>query len=110
MKTSKAIRFGPPLLGLVLFAVATASAQTIRARPVRGVAENLDVATHSVRLAPQNGTTPTELALTRQTKFVHNWHFPPADELNDGTRVAVFYHTAFFGSPFVTKVVSGNGA
>jgi hypothetical protein len=110
MKTSKAIQFGPALLGLVLFASTTASAHTVRARPACGVVESLDVATRTVRFAPQNGNVPTELALTSQTKFIHNWHFAPVDELKDGTRAVVYYRTPFFGRPFVTKVVWVNGA
>ena len=110
MKTSKAIRFGPALLGLLLFAATTASAHTVRSRPACGVVESLDVATRTVRFAPRNGKAPTELALTRQTQFIHNWHFAPADELKDGTRAVVYYRTPFFGKPFVTKVVWVNGS
>lgn len=110
MKTSKAIRFGPALLGLVLFAATTASAHTVRSRPACGVVESLDVATRTVRFVPRNGKAPTELALTSQTKFVHNWRFAPAAELKNGTRAVVYYRTPFFGRPFVTKVVWVNGA
>ena len=110
MKTSKAIRLGPALLGLVLFAVTTASAHTVRSRPACGVVERLDLATRTVQFSPKNGKVPTELALTSQTKFVHNWHFAPADELKDGTRAVVYYRTPFLGRPFVTKVVWVNGS
>jgi hypothetical protein len=109
MKTSKAIRFGPALLGLVLFA-ALRRRRILSARvPARrgGKPRRGD---RTVRFAPQNGKAPTELALTSQTKFIHNWHFAPADELKDGTRAVVYYRTPFFGRPFVTKVVWVNGA
>lgn len=105
MKTSNAIRFGPALLGLALFATTTASAHTVRSRPARGVVESLDVEACIVRFAPRNGEAPTELALTSRTKFVHNWHFVPAEELKNGTTAVVHYRSPFFGRPFVTKVV-----
>ncbi len=110
MKTSKAIRLGPALLGLVLFAVTTASAHTVRSRPACGVVERLDMANRTVRFASTHGKAPTELALTRQTRFVHNLHFAPVEELKDGTRAVVYYRTPFFGKPFVTKVVWVNGS
>ena len=110
MKTSNAIRFGPAVLGLVLFSTTTASAHTVRSRPACGVVESIDVAARTVRFAPRNGEAPTELALTSRTKFVHNWHFAPAEELKSGTRAVVHYRTPLFGRPFVTKVVWVNGA
>jgi len=109
MKTSKAIRFGPALLGLLLLSATTASAHTVRSRPACGVVERLDVAGRTVQFAPKHGKAPTELALTRQTKFVHNSRFAPAEELKDGTRAVIYYRTPFFGRPFVTKVVWVNG-
>jgi len=110
MKPSKAIRFGPALLGLMLFSATAANAHTVRSRPACGVVERLDLATRTVQFSPKNGKVPTELALTSQTKFVHNWHFAPADELKDGTRAVVYYRTPFLGRPFVTKVVWVNGS
>lgn len=110
MKTSKAVCFYPALLGLTLFSATAANAHTVRSRPACGVVERLDVAGRTVQFAPRIGQAPTELALTRQTRFIHNWHFAPGDELKDGTRVVVYYRTPFFGRPFVTKVVWVNGS
>ena len=87
-----------------------AAAHTVRSRPASGTVESLDVDTRTVKFSPTRGNAPTELALTRQTKFIHNWHFAPADELKDGTRAVVYYRTPFFGKPFVTKVVWVNGS
>lgn len=110
MKTSKAIRLAPALLGLVLFSATAANAHTVRSRPACGVVERLDMASRTVQFSPTDGKAPTELALTSQTKFIHNWHFAPADELRNGTRAMVYYRTPFFGRPFVTKVVWVNGS
>lgn len=111
MKTSRAIRLGPALLGVVLFSITAANAHTARSRPACGVIERLDVASRTVQFAPnKHGKAPTELALTSKTKFVRNWHFAPAYELRDGTRAVVYYRTPFLGKPFVTKVVWVNGS
>ena len=103
------IRVGPVLLGLVLISAAAANAHTVRSRPACGVVERLDLTTRTVQFAPKLGIAPTELALTSQTKFVHDWHFAPADEFKDGTRAVIHYRTPFFRKPFVTKVVWVNG-
>lgn len=110
MKTSKVIRFGPALLGLVLLSATAANAHTVLSRPACGVVERLDLASRTVQFSPNHGKAPAELALTSQTRFVHNRHFAPADELKDGTRAVVYYRTPFFGKPFVTKVVWINGS
>jgi len=110
MKISmKAIRFGPVLLGLVFFLAITASARTVRSRPASGTVEALDTQARTVKISPTSDKAPTELALTRQTKFVHDWHCALASELKPGTRAVVYYRTPFFGRPFVTKVVWVNG-
>lgn len=110
MKTMKAIRFGPPLLGLVLFSATAANAHNVRPRPACGVVERLDMATRTVQFAPKHAKAPTELALTSQTQFVHNGHFAAANELKDGSKAVIYYRTPFFGKPFVTKVVWVNGS
>ncbi|MBX3732891.1 MAG: hypothetical protein KF791_09880 [Verrucomicrobiae bacterium] len=86
MKSLKTIRFGPALLCLVLFSATAAIAHTDRSRPACGIVDRLDVAGRTVQFAPKHGKAPTELALTSQTKFIHNWYFAPAEELKDGTR------------------------
>ena len=43
-----------------------------------------------------------------QTQFVRNWEFEGADALKPGTRGRVYYHSPFFGKPFVAKVVWTN--
>lgn len=105
MKTSKAIRFGPTILGLLLFSATAANAHTVRSRTACGVVERLDMAIGTVQFSPKGGKAPTELALTRRTKFVKNWQVAPEVELKDGKKAAIYYRTPFFGKPFLTKVV-----
>ena len=101
---------GITAVALMLAAPTPAAAHTVRSRPASGRVERLDLDSCTIKFSPVNGKAPAELALTRQTKFIHNWHFAPADELKDGTRAVVYYRTPFFGKPFVTKVVWVNGS
>ena len=105
MKSSKAIRLGPAVLGLMFFSPTVANPHTVRSRPAGGVIERLDLASHTMHIWPEDDKAPTKLALTSRTKFVHSRHFAPADELKDGTRAVVYRRTPFFGKPFVTKVI-----
>ena len=101
---------GAVLLAAAMFAGMPAAAHTVRSRPSIGTVVRLDAATHTVRFSPTTCNAPTELVLTRQTKFVHDWHFVPASELKPSTRAVVYYRTPFFGRPFVTKVVWVDGS
>ena len=98
---------------LVVSALLTAwpaAAHTTRSRPASGVVESLDAATRTMGFAPASGKAPRQLVVTRQTKFIHNWHFAPASEMKSGTKAVIYYRTPFFGKPFVTKVVWVNRA
>jgi len=110
MKTSTKSGFlGAVLLAAAVFPAIPAAAHTVRSRPASGTIEALDVGTRTVKFAPTDGKAPAELALTRQTKFIHDWHFAPASELKPGTHAVVYYRTPLFGRAFVTKVVWVNG-
>lgn len=97
------------VLAVAIVTAMPAAAHTVRSRPAPGAIETLDIVAGTVKLAPTRANAPTELALTRQTKFIHDWRFAPASELKPGTHVVVYYRTPFFGRPFVTKVVWVNG-
>ena len=108
MKTSCQARLAAILVAAVIVSAIPAAAHTVRSRPASGTVEVLDMETRTVKFAPANGKAPTELALTRQTKFIHDWHFAPASELKPGTKAVVYYRTPFFGRTFVTKIVCTN--
>lgn len=63
MKTMKGIRFGPALLGLVLFSATAVNAHTCRSRLACGVVERPDKVGRTVQFSPKDGKAPTELAL-----------------------------------------------
>jgi hypothetical protein len=96
---------GGTLMAAAIVTAMPAAAHTVRSRPASGTIETLDVGARTVKFSPTSDKAPTELALTRQTIFIHNWHFVPASELKPGTLVVVYYRTPLIGRPFVTKVV-----
>ncbi len=101
---------GAMLLAAVFFSASDASAHTTRSRPVEATVESLNLENGTLTIAPAKGKGPSVLALTRQTKFIHNWKFAPASELKKAAHATVYYRTPFFGKPFVTKIVWINGA
>ena len=76
-----------------------------RAREACGVLQNVDVNARTLTLAPAKGERPLEFVWKRDTKFLKNSNFESASALNQGGRACVYYHTPFFGKPFVTKVI-----
>jgi len=51
---------------------------------------------------------PQKLIWNSDTLFLRNWKTVPATELKQGAHITVYYHSPFFGKPFVTKVVLDN--
>ena len=91
-------------------AATDAFAHPPRSRPVEATIESLNLENRKLTIAPAKGKGPSVVALTRQTKFIHNWKFAPASELKTGARATVYYRTPFFGKPFATRIVWVNGA
>ena len=102
--------FGALVLTTVLLTGTSASARPPRARPVEATVESINLETRTLTIASAKSKAPSDLALTWQTKFLHNWKFAAASQLKPGTRATVYYRTPLFGKPFVTKVVWVNGA
>ncbi len=92
-----------------LFTAWPAAAHTTRSRPASGVVESLDTSTRTMVFTPATGKAPSQLVITRQTKFIHDWHFALASEMKPGTKAVIYYRVPFFGKPFVTKIVWNNG-
>ena len=98
------------LVAAALIGTTEAFAHTTRSRPVEATVESVSLDNRTLTIAPTKGNGPSVLALTRQTKFIHNWKFAPASELKPGKHATVYYRTPFFGKPFVTRIVWINGA
>ena len=98
------------LVAAALIGATDAFAHTTRSRPVEATVESVSLDNRTLTIAPTKGKGPAVLALTKQTKFIHNWKFAPASELKKAAHATVYYRTPFFGKPFVTKIVWVNGA
>lgn len=107
---SRAGPFRALFVAVALFGATDAFAHTTRSRPVEATIETINLENRMLTIAPAKGKGPSGLALTKRTKFIHNWKFAPATELKPGKRAVVYYRSPFFGKPFVTKIVWVNGA
>jgi len=101
---------GVALVAAALLIASDAFARPPRSRPVEATVESVSLENRTLTLVPTKGKGPSVVALTKQTKFIHNWKFAPAGELRGGARATVYYRTPFFGKPFATKIVWVNGA
>lgn len=111
MKTkSTSTKIGLIVTALVLLSGLDSWARPPHARPVEATVESINLEARTLTIAPTTGNGPSVLALTRQTKFIHNWKFAPASELKKAAHATVYYRTPFFGKPFVTRIVWINGA
>ena len=99
---------GAMLLATVLLTAPNALAHAPRSRPVEATVESVSLENRTLTIAPK-GKGPSVVALTRQTKFIHNWKFAPSSELRSGAHATVYYRTPFFGKPFATRIVWVNG-
>ena len=88
--------------------VPDAKARPPRAREAVAVIQVIDHSERILSLNHQQGRGPRELVWNSDTKFLRDWRFVPATELKEGTLATVYYHSPFFGKPFVTKVVWTN--
>ena len=100
----------PRLFVTVLIAASIASgsealARLPQGRDATGVLEHLDVNAQTFQLRRSKDAPPMALSWNSLTRFIEGAQFVDAAKLCEGVPVSVIYHTPFFGSPFVTKVV-----
>lgn len=107
MKT-KLTRILPTLILAGAFALAlapSAEAHAPRARELCGVIQSIDSQSGTLTIQTTKGNAPATFAIKRDTRFLKDWKFGDAGLLKEGLRACVYYHSPFFGKPFVTKVV-----
>lgn len=93
------------LLGALCLTAVNTWARPPRAREACGVLQNIDVAARTLTLVPEKGERPLVAVWKSETKFFKNRNFESANTLKEGVRACVYYHSPFFGKPFVTKVI-----
>ena len=93
------------LLTLTRLVTPNAEAHSPRAREAVAVSQTINYDKRTLSLTYPQGRDPRELIWNSQTKFLHDGKFVPATELKKDTRATFYYHSPFFGKPFVTKIV-----
>lgn len=107
MKTRlKTIGIFPALLLAGVFALPPgAEAHAPRARELCGIIQSTDSQSGTLTIQTPRRIAPATFVIKRDTRFIKDWKFTDAGSLKEGLRVCVYYHSPFFGKPFVTKVV-----
>lgn len=85
-----------------------AEARPPRARELCGVIQAIDLQTRTVAVQSPKQGQPATFAVKGDTKFIKDWKFTDSTSLKAGLRACVYYHSPFFGKPFVTKIVWSN--
>lgn len=101
-------RLAAALLSASFLVTPSTFAKQPRARPAEGKVLFLDRDTKSFVFKPDK-KRPMVLDWTKDTRFVHNWQSTNAVGLREGLSATIYYHSPFFGNPYVTKVVWENG-
>ena len=97
------------VLAVTFLTTPSAEAHAPRARESQAVVQTINHDKRTLTLSYPQGRGPRELVWHSDTKFLRDWKFVPATELKEGTHATFYYHSPFFGKPFVTKVVWENG-
>lgn len=106
MKTHGNRIAGVMLASFAFFFVAPlAHAHPPRARELSVTVQSVQLETRTLVVIPTADSTPREYAWTKSTQFVENNRFVDASPLKEGAKAKIYYHTPFFGKPYVSKVV-----
>lgn len=97
------------LLSVCCFVGNDALGHTVQAREVHAVIQSIDFQKRTLTLTHLQRRGPQKFIWKTATEFLRDRKLVPATELKEGTRVTVYYHSPFFGKPFVTKIVWDSG-
>lgn len=108
MKTTRVLSWLATLLFVTFIAGSSEALALPRlGRDAAGLVERLDGDTKTFQLRRTSDAKVMALSWNSRTRFIQGREFVPATNLREGMRVSVIYHSPFFGSDFVTKVVIG---
>ena len=105
----------PKIIGTLLmlaccFANSSVFAHTPHAREAHGVIQSIDYQKQILTLTYAQAPGPQKLIWKSDTQFVRDLKPVSATELKVGMDVTIYYHSPFFGKPYVTKVVWTNNS
>jgi hypothetical protein len=92
-------------VALLCLSAANGWARPPRARELCGVVQSIDPQTRTLTIQSPRRDEPLAAVWKRDTTFLRNWKSAGSAALKQGQRACVYYHSPFFGKPFVTKVV-----
>lgn len=92
------------LLALCFFAP-SAHAHSPRARELSITIQSIQPETRTLLVVPANEVKPREYVWTKSTVFLKNHRVVDASALKVGVGAKIYYHTPFFGKPYVSQVV-----
>ena len=100
-------RFTAAVLALLAlcFIAPLAHAHSPRARELSVTVQSVQPKTRTLVVIPAENSNPREYVWTKSTWFVENSRFVEASRLKAGTKAKIYFHTPFFGKPYVSKVV-----
>jgi hypothetical protein len=105
----------PQILGTLLllaccFASSSIFAHTPHTREAHGVIQSIDYQKRMLTLTYVQERGPQKLIWNSDTQFLRGLKSVPSTELKQGAHITVYYHSPFFGKPFVTKAVLVNAS
>ena len=86
-----------------------ARAHTPTAREIQAIVQAIDYEKKIMTLTYVQERGPEKLVWKADTQFLCDAKQVPATALLAGRHVTVYYHSPFFGKPYVTKAVWGSG-
>ena len=93
------------LIATLWFTAPVAQAHSPRPRELIVSIQTLRVETQTLVVVSAKAKSPREFVWYKSTRFIENNHFVDTAALKEGMQVTVYYHSPFFGKPWITKVV-----
>ena len=93
------------LLAVLCVATPSARAHSVHAREFEATIQSIRMETRTLVVISAKAKFPREMVWNKSTSFVEDDHFVEAAKLPKGVQVRLYYHSPFFGKPYLTKVV-----
>ena len=96
---------GLALLVALCLTAPAARAHSVHARELEATIQTIRMETRTLVVIPAKAKSAREMIWNKSTSFVEDGHFVDAAKLREGIRMKLYYHSPFFGKPYLTKVV-----
>ena len=109
MRTSKLKTHLLTLVALLALSNINVSAHTARARELCGTVSELDSSSQTIQVKERSGRIRA-FVLKKDATLLREWKRADLDAVAPGLQACVYFHSPFFGRPFVTKIIVLNEA